>query len=136
MNRSTIGEALSARLHAAEAAIDQALVDTAALAAALPAARLEAALAATAGQKAFDGAAASLSALAAARSHIVDTHQTLAALARRLGLEVLAVGQLDKPGDRPPVGGDGDASATVAAKVNETLGNSPNKTLPTRPPLC
>ena len=137
MNRSTIGEALSARLHAAEAAIDQALVDTAALAAALPAARLEAALAATAGQKAFDGAAASLSALAAARSHIVDTHQTLAALARRLGLEVLAVGQLDKPGDRPPVGGgDGDASPTLAAKVNETLGNSPNKTLPTRPPLC
>ena len=45
MSRLIIGEALSARLHAAEAAIDQAMADTAALAAALPAARLDAGLA-------------------------------------------------------------------------------------------
>ena len=135
MTRHDIGAALSARLHAAEAAIDQAMADTAGLAAALPAARLEAALAATAGQKAFDGAAASLSALADAGSHIVRTHQALAALARTLGMERLAVGQLDKPGDTPPVGG-GDDSPLIGALVNETLANSPNKTLPNSHAMC
>ena len=136
MNRLTIGATLSARLYAAEAAIDQAMADTAGLAAALPAARLEAALSATAGQKAFDEAAASLSALADARSHIVRTHQALAALARVLGLEILAVGQLDKPGDRPPVGGDGDDSAVGRILVNKSCENTPNKTLPEQAALC
>lgn len=136
MNRLMIGAALSARLHAAEAAIDQAMVDTAGLAAALPAARVEAALSATAGQKAFDEAAASLSALADARSHIVRTHQALAALARVLGLEILAVGQLDKPGDRPPVGGDGDDSAVTRILVNKSCENTPNKPLPEQAALC
>ncbi|WP_374514837.1 hypothetical protein [Brevundimonas sp.] len=136
MSRLMIGAALSARLHAAEAAIDQAMVDTAGLAAALPAARLEAALSATAGQKAFDEAAASLSALADARAHIVRTHHALAALARVLGLESLAVGQLDKPGDHPPVGGDGDDSPVALTLVNKSLGNTPNKTLPAQAALC
>lgn len=136
MNRLMIGAALSARLHAAEAAIDQAMADTAGLAAALPAARLDAALSATAGQKAFNETAASLSALVAARAHIVRTHQALAALARVLGLEILAVGQLDKPGDRPPVGGDGDDSPTMKVLVNKTFRDVTNKTLPARSPLC
>lgn len=136
MNRLTIGAALSARLHAAEAAIDQAMADTAGLAAALPAARLEAALSATAGQKAFDEAAASLSALADARSHIVRTHQALAALARVLGLEILAVGQLDKPGDRPPVGGVSDESSIVEAMVNNPCASTANKSLPEQARLC
>ena len=135
MSRLIIGEGLSARLHAAEAAIDQALADTAALAAALPAARLEAALAATAGQKVFDETAASLGALAAARSHMVRTHRALAALARRLGLEALAVGQLDKPGDRPPPD-DGDESPLAATFVNKACVNRPNKLLPPGLPLC
>lgn len=59
MNRLVIGGSLSARLHAAEAAVDRALADAAGLAAALPVARLDAALSAVAGQKAFDEAAAS-----------------------------------------------------------------------------
>ena len=84
---------------------------------------------------AFDGAAASLFALAEARSHMVQTHQTLAALARRLGLEILAVGQLDKPGDQPPVGG-GDDSPVIVARVNKAFENRPNKNLPTTPPMC
>jgi len=120
MNRETVGEALAARLYAAEAAIDLALTETAYLAAMLPAARAQAYLSAVTGQKAFDGAAASIGALASARSHLVDTHNTLAALARRLGLETLAAGPVDKPEDRPPVGGGG-IGQQLAPLVNEML---------------
>lgn len=121
MTRHTISEAVAARLHAAEAAIDTALTETAQLAALLPAARTGAYLSAVTGQKAFDGAAASIGALAEARSHIVDTHNALAALARRMGLDTVAVGILDKPEDSPPVGGGGGVSAGIASKVNNSL---------------
>ncbi len=119
MSRETVGEALSARLHAAEAAIDAALSETAQLAAMLPAARAQAYLSAVTGQKAFDGAAASISALAQARSHMVDTHNTLAALARRMGLDTVAVGPLDKPEDPVPIGGG--VTQTLAPLVKESL---------------
>ncbi|CAL1692073.1 hypothetical protein MMB232_02229 [Brevundimonas subvibrioides] len=128
MSRESVGDALSVRLHAAEAAIDLALVETAQLAAMLPTARARAYLSAVAGQKAFDGAAASIGALASARSHLVDTHRTLAALARRLGLGTLAVGPLDKPDDHPPVGDDPPGGRVVpraAPVVNETLPFTP-----------
>ena len=105
MSRQSIGEALAARLYTAEAAIDKALAETAALAAALPGGRADAWLSAVTGQRAFSGAAGAVSALAEARGHLVQTHNTLAAVARRLGLETLAVGPVDKPGDTPPVGG-------------------------------
>lgn len=104
MNRETVGEALAGQLYAAEAAIDAALSETAHLAAMLPAARADAYLSAVTGQPAFDGAAASLSALTQARAHLVSTHQSLAALARKLGLGPLAAGPMDKPEDRPPAG--------------------------------
>lgn len=84
MTRDTVGEALCARLPAAETAIDAALIETAHLAAMLPAARAQAYLSAVTGQKAFDGAAASLTALTEARPHSVGAHNTLAALARRM----------------------------------------------------
>ena len=119
MTRDTVSEALSARLHAAEAAIDAALTETAQLAAMLPAARAQAYLSAVTGQKAFDGAAASLTALTEARSHIVGTHNTLAALARRMGLEAVAVGPLDKPEDTVPIGGR--VTQTLAPMVKEVL---------------
>ena len=121
MTRETVGQALSARLHAAEAAIDAALSETAQLAAMLPAARSQAYLSAVTGQKAFDGAAASISALAQARGHMVETHNTLAALARRLGLDTVAVGPLDKPEDTVPTGGG--VSQTLAPTVKEALPN-------------
>jgi predicted dinucleotide-binding enzyme len=130
MTRHTIGEALAARLYAAESAVDLALSETASLAAALPSARAAAYLSAVAGQRAFDGAAASISALAAARSHLVETHTTLAALARKLGLDTLAAGPLDKPGDTPPVGG-GALPAPGPGMVNKALTNRANKSLPT-----
>ena len=128
MSRETVGESLAIRLFAAESAIDLALTETASLAAMLPAARAQAYLSAVTGQKAFDGAAASIGALASARSHLVDTHNTLAALARRLGLETLAVGPVDKPDDGPPVGDGGSSggrNGQFSSLVNETLPSTP-----------
>lgn len=140
MSRQSIGEALAARLYAAEAAIDQALAETAFLAAALPSARAEAYLSAVTGQRVFDGAAASISALAEARSHLVQTHTALAALARKLGLDTLAVGPLDKPGDQPPIGGGnppvGGITPFIVEEVNKPLTNKANKSLPRIPAPC
>lgn len=122
MSRLSVGEALAARLYAAESAIDQALIETATLAAALPAARADAWLSTVTGQRAFETAAASLSALSLARAHIVRTHNTLTALARKLGLDTLAVGPLDKPGDSPPIGGGGgDGPGIEPGMFNKTL---------------
>lgn len=120
MSRLSVGEDLAARLYAAESAIDRALIETATLAAALPAARTDAWLSATTGQRAFEGTAASILALAQARAHIVRTHITLTAIARKLGLEALAVGPLDKPGDDRPIGG-GDDDGVTPNVVNKTL---------------
>ena len=125
MSRLSIGEALAARLYAAEAAIDQALIETATLATALPAARADAWLSAVTGQRAFEGTAGAISALADARAHLVQTHNTLSALARKLGLESLAVGPLDKPGDGPPIGGGGgDGPGATPDMVNKVLPNT------------
>ena len=129
MTRQDIGEALAARLYAAEAAIDQAMTETAALAAALPRARSDAWLAAVTGQRAFSGAAATISALVEARGHLVQTHNTLAAVARKLGLEGLAVGPVDKPGDTPPVGGG-------VCPEDDTGYRMVNKSLPGAAELC
>lgn len=125
MSRLSVGEALAARLFAAEAAVDQALIEAATLTAALPAARADAWLSAVTGQRAVEGAAATISALAQARAHLVQTHNTLAALARKLGLDALAIGPLDKPGDRPPVGGGGgDGGGIVSNMVNKSLSST------------
>jgi len=105
MTRSDIGQTLAHRLYAAESAIDAALIHTARLAAYLPEARAEAYLSAVTGQKAFEDTAQSVLALSEARGHIVRTHGRLAALARALGLDALAVGPVDKPEDEPPIGG-------------------------------
>jgi hypothetical protein len=116
MTRHAIGLGLAARLYSAESAIDAALAETAALMTLLPAARSDAYLSAVAGQRAFDGAAASITALASARSHLVDTHNTLAALARKLGLDDLAVGPTDKPedGGKKGIGSCGAPSSVFA----------------------
>ncbi len=119
MTRDSIGADVAGRLYAAEAAIDVALAETAALVAMLPAARSGAHLSAVTGQRAFDGVAASIQSLAQARSHIVDTHNTLAALARKMGLDVVAVGPLDKPEESPPR--DGSGGITPIDVVNKSL---------------
>lgn len=103
--RITVGQRLATRLDSAESAVDAALAEVAALAALLPAARQEAWLSAVSGQRAFDGAAGAVSALTQARSHLVQTHNTLAALGRKLGVDVQAAGPLDKPDTEPSTGG-------------------------------
>jgi hypothetical protein len=131
MTRQAIGEALSTRLFAAEAALDHAFSEAARLTAMLPAARADAYLSATVGQKVFDGAAASVAALAEARSHLVRTHHALAAPARALGLDALAIGPIDKPEDTPPIGGQGRLHA--GGRLEDV---AVNKTLPLSPELC
>ncbi|WP_421731290.1 hypothetical protein [Brevundimonas sp.] len=100
MTKQTTAHALAGQLFAAEAAIDAALTETASLIAMFPAARAEALLSAVVGQRAFHTTAAAVSALTEARGQLVATHHTLSALARRMGLETLAVGPLDKPRER------------------------------------
>lgn len=126
MSRHLIGEALAARLYAAESAVDSALAEVAALTAALPRARSDAYLSAVAGQKVFDSAAASVVALAEARSHLVQTHRALAALARKLGLDTLAIGPSDKPGEEPvrPSGRLHPALTAGREMVNNPLPNT------------
>ena len=102
MTRQRIGEALAGRLYAAELAIDQALAEIAALTATLPAARVEA--------------------------RISATHRPLGAVARSLGLAALAAGPVDKPGDRPPIGG--------LTPHDEQLDYPVNKPLPYTPYPC
>lgn len=121
MSRQTLGERLSERLHRAEAALDHALAEVAGLTAALPGARNEALLSATTGQKAFTGAAACVASLTEARAHLIETHKTLGALARRLGLEAVAIGPLDKPEDDTPVGGGIDYGSESRAVLNKPL---------------
>jgi hypothetical protein len=128
MSRPSVGEDLATRLYAAESAIDQALIETAALAAALPAARAGAWLSAVTGQRAFDGTAAAISALTRSRAHLVQTHTTLSALARKLGLEALAVGPMDKPGDGQP-----DAPGVSHREFGSDM---VNKTLPISTDPC
>ena len=101
MDQTTVGDALALRLEAAEQAIDRALIETAALMAALPQARNDAYLSALAGQKAFEGVAAGIAALTEARRGVVQAHRVLGYLAQRLGVEATAVGPVDKPADRP-----------------------------------
>jgi len=118
MTKQDIATRVAGRLYTAETAIDLALAETAALIGLLPGARADALLSAVAGQRAFDGAAASIVALTQARGHVVETHRALAALARSIGIDVTALGPLDKPEDTPPLS---DRPKAIAGVVNKTL---------------
>ncbi|MFN3814739.1 hypothetical protein [Brevundimonas sp.] len=107
MHAEAVGQDLSRKIHAAEMALDHALIDVATLAAALPEARMRAGVSGLTGQAAFDDLAACMMALTQARARLGGGHRTLAALARRMGLETLAAGPMDKPEDRPPMNGSG-----------------------------
>lgn len=133
MNSQSSGEQSAARLYCAETAIDRALVETANLAAQLPTARTDAYLSATTGQKAFDGVAVAISALTIARQNMIQTHATLGVLVRSMGLDTLAVGPLDKPGDGPPVGG---GISDNPESVNIRLTDVVNKSLPGEHSSC
>ena len=98
--RDSVGARVAGQLYAAEDAIDLAVRELALLAALLPAARIEAHVSAVTGQAVVESTAAGLRSLAEARGHVVQAHHGLAAVARSMGLETLAVGPVDKPEDR------------------------------------
>lgn len=105
MTAEIVGSALADRLYAAEAALDTALAETAALTAMMPRARTQAHMPVGAGHPAVEAVAAAVAALSEARGHLARTHGRLADLALALGLDDLAAGPVDKPHDTPPIGG-------------------------------
>jgi hypothetical protein len=85
-------------LFSAEAAIDAALNKTAALAAAIPAARVDAQLSALYCQEALERVSETIAAIAQARRGIVETHKELAIVKGQIGLGAVALGgNIDKP---------------------------------------
>jgi hypothetical protein len=91
-------------LFAAEAALDEAIRCTAALAGALPAARLEAKLSAAIGQDAFAGASRTMTVLTDARAELLRTHSALGEAKNSIGLRHVAIGGTDCPENPPATG--------------------------------
>ena len=85
------------RLFAAEQALDIAVTRAAELAAAMPAARLDANLSALIGQAAMETSSHALSFLAKAREQIVATHIHLRSASDEIGLRTVAFGDEIKP---------------------------------------
>lgn len=95
--RVAVAHRLAGELNAAEAAVDAAFAKVAHLAAAIPAARLEASLSAVVGQPVFFRLAEGMEALAQARARLVDAHSELTKVGDQIGLShVVAHGPLDK----------------------------------------
>lgn len=85
-------------LFAAEIALDEAIRATAALAGAIPAARLEARISAVIGQDAFAGASRTMVVLTDARAELLRTHDALDEMKNRVGLRQVAFGDTkDEP---------------------------------------
>lgn len=97
--RRDAAENLAKRLFAAEQAIDDAICKVSDLAGYMPIARTNAKLSAVVGQDAIDQAAATLTALVAARGHLVATHNRLAETRDQIGLQAMAMGSGDM---KPP----------------------------------
>lgn len=80
------------KIHAAEDAIDQAIIKLAELNVELPTARINAKLSATVAQPAFDNVAGALACLMESRNKTVKAHEALAETQRDLGLGAMAMG--------------------------------------------
>ena len=102
MKRKILGHQVAGQLFAAEAAIDGALSAVAALAAMLPAARVEARLSAVVGQGVFDRSSQTIAALTEARRGIVATHRELSGVQNSIGLRAVSFGGEDKPDENTP----------------------------------
>jgi hypothetical protein len=91
-DRIAVVRRVAKRLHAAEAAIDQAIIAMSELNRELPGARIEAGLSAIVGQEAFSCSAGALAHLVESRARTVDAHAALANTQSELGLGALAMG--------------------------------------------
>lgn len=96
VTRQRIAQEIAHDLRSVERLLDQTLEAAGALAARLPAARLEAGIAATVGQSAFEHSGASFAHLIQARAGLIALHEELAGVGEKLGLEVHASGDLWK----------------------------------------
>lgn len=83
---------VAAKLHAAEEAIDLAIIKLSELNCELPAARMEAKLSATVCQPAFDLSVQALQSLVQCRRQTVEAHEVLAGTQRDIGLGAYAMG--------------------------------------------
>lgn len=90
--RIAVVRRVAKRLHAAEAAIDQAIIALSELNRELPEARIHAGLSATVGQEAFTCSAGALVHLVQSRAKTVDAHAALAETQSEMGLGALAMG--------------------------------------------
>lgn len=98
--RRDAAENVAKRLFAAEQAIDDAIYKVSDLVGYMPIARTNAKLSAVVGQDAIVQAAETLSALVAARGHLVTTHNHLAETRDLIGLQAMAMGSGDmKPSE-------------------------------------
>lgn len=88
-------------LFAAELALDEAIRQAAALAGALPAARIDSGLSAVVAQEAFSGAGRAIAVLTEARAELVRTHGALAEAKDKVGLRNVAISGGMKE-DTPP----------------------------------
>ena len=101
--RRQVAEQIAGALFEAEAAIDQALAKTAALAGVMPSLRREAGASALIGQDAVERASQAIMALADARRAIVETHKELSIAQSQIGLGAVVL--MDPVGgDKPPTG--------------------------------
>jgi len=96
--RRMVAEQIAGALFEAEAAIDQALAKTAALAGVMPSLRREAGASALIGQDAVERASQAIMALADARRAIVETHKELSIAQTQIGLGAVVM--------TDPMGGD------------------------------
>jgi hypothetical protein len=97
---------VATKIHAAEDAIDQAIIKLAELNMELPIARIDAKLSATVAQPAFDNVAGALASLMDSRNKTVKAHEALAETQRDLGLGAMAMGdgwKIFKSAGEPPL---------------------------------
>ena len=102
--RRAIAQEVLDRLVSAERSTDQAIIDTAELAATLLRARMKIEAAAEVGQDAFDSVASSFAAHVESRRSIVAAHKALAEVKVKMGLAAVALGGAgNKDVEAPPV---------------------------------
>lgn len=90
--RLAVANQLASDLHAAEAAIDEAIVKMGTLMAAMPQAQANAKLSAVSSDLAFAHLGAAVSAMMAGRTNIVALHHELASMKDKMGLRNIVVG--------------------------------------------
>lgn len=98
---------MAALIHASEASVDAASRQTAELFGAVIDERAALGLSASVGAKGEAALARAMTGLADAKVALADAHRTAQTVANAMGIPVVAVGPIDKPGDTPPIGGGG-----------------------------